>query len=140
MPAAQRQLIDDEPAATKTARLSDLTNGQEADFFALLSAKELMTTKNGKPYFRVAFRDTGREVSFPIWGDAPLATVCRDEWAVGTFYKLRASYRDTSFGPQLEIRRIRAVNDADVRRRRREMLKNRRRLAEEVDKSTTPRS
>ena len=39
------------------------------------------------------------------------------------------------------VMRLPAVraNLADVRRRRREMLKNRRRLAEEVDKSTTPR-
>ncbi len=94
-------------------RLADLVNGQEADLFALLSAKEELTTRDGKPYFRVAFRDAQREVSFPVWSDAPLAVACRDEWNVGVFYKLRAVYRDTNFGPQLDIRRIRAVNDAD---------------------------
>jgi len=114
MPAAQRRLEIDEPAASHVARLADLAHGQEADFFALLAAKEELTTKDGKPYFRVSFRDAGREVSFPVWSDAPLAKACRDEWQVGEFYKLRAAYRDTNFGPQLEIRRIRAVADADA--------------------------
>ena len=38
-------------------KLSELENNQEGDFFALLSAKEALTTKDGKPYHRVAFRD-----------------------------------------------------------------------------------
>ena len=94
--------------------LSEMTPGQEADLFALLSAKETQTTRDGKPYFRVAFRDSGREVSFPVWSDAPHAAACRDEWKVGEFYKLRAVYRETNFGPQLDIRRIRAVIAEDA--------------------------
>jgi 3'-5' exoribonuclease len=113
MPTAQRKLIDDPPETSKIPRLCDLASGQEADFFALLAGKETLTTKDGKPYFRVTFRDASRDCSFPIWSDAPLATACRDEWEIGVFYKLRAQYRETSFGPQLEIRRIRAVIDAD---------------------------
>jgi 3'-5' exoribonuclease len=93
--------------------LADLTNGEEADFFALLAACDQLTTKDGKPYQRVTFRDAGRSVSFPIWSDAPFATACREEWQVGEFYKLRALYRETNFGPQLEIRKIRPVEAAD---------------------------
>ncbi|RIK79721.1 MAG: nucleotide-binding protein [Planctomycetota bacterium] len=96
-----------------TTALCELTPGQEADFFALLASKDELRTKEGKPYFRVTFRDARREVNFPIWGDAPLAPACRDEWIVGAFYKLRAAYRETSYGPQLDIRRIRPVNDED---------------------------
>jgi 3'-5' exoribonuclease len=33
---------------------------------------------------------------------------------VGDFYKLRAAYRETNYGPQLEIRRIRPTNDEDA--------------------------
>ena len=62
MPAAQRKLLDDEPPPSDMARLGDLAHGQEADFFALLSSKEELKTKDGKPYFRVAFRDAKREV------------------------------------------------------------------------------
>ena len=94
--------------------LSDLVHGQEADFFALLAAKEELKTRDGKPYFKVAFRDALREVTFPIWADSPWAVDCRDAWQTGECYKLRAAYRDTTYGPQLDIRRIRAVVDADA--------------------------
>ena len=101
-------------AKSTTTLLADLIHGQEGEFFALLSSKEELTTKDGKPYFRVGFCDAGREVSFPIWGDTTWATACRESWTVGEFYKLRAQYRETNYGPQLEIRKIRAVNDKDA--------------------------
>lgn len=94
--------------------LSDLADGQEADFFALLAAKNEATTKEGKKYWRVTFRDARREVNFPIWTDSPHSEACKNDWHVGTFYKLRALYRETSFGPQLEIRRIRSVVKEDA--------------------------
>lgn len=93
--------------------LSELAEGQEADFFALLSEKQELTTRDGKPYFRVSFRDARREVGLPIWADSPLSTMCRNEWAVGEFYKLRAKVQQTNFGPQLEIRRIRPIEKSD---------------------------
>jgi len=96
-----------------TVTLSEMQPDQEGDLFALLSAKEELTTKNGKPYFRVTFRDGHKEVGFPIWGDSPWAVDCRDQWTPGRFYKLRAVYRETQYGPQLDIRRIREATDAD---------------------------
>lgn len=93
--------------------LCELTDDQEADFFALLSEKQELTTRDGKPYHRVTFRDSLREVSFPIWSDAPLAVQCRDHWAPGQFYKIRAVLRQSNYGPQLEIKKIRAVEDGD---------------------------
>lgn len=94
--------------------LADMENGQEADLFALLSAKEEQKTRDGKPYWRVSFRDARREVSFPIWSDAPLAEDCRRAWTTGVYYKLRAVYRETNYGPQLEIRKIRETTEADA--------------------------
>jgi 3'-5' exoribonuclease len=94
--------------------LSEMTNGQEADLFVLLTAKEELTTRDGKPYFKVAFRDHGREVNFPIWGDSAWAIDCKEKWQAGKFYKVRAIYRDTNYGPQLEIRKIRETNDGDA--------------------------
>ena len=79
-----------------------------------MTAKEQLTTRDGKPYFRVSFRDARREVSFPIWGDSPLAVDCRDAWQPGTHYKIRGIYRETDYGPQLDIRRIREVGEDDV--------------------------
>jgi 3'-5' exoribonuclease len=94
--------------------LDEIAPGQEADMFVLLSAKEELTAKNGKPYFKVAFRGREREVSFPIWDNSPWAAECRSQWTPGVFYKVRAVYRETGFGPQLEIRKIREVVDSDA--------------------------
>ncbi len=109
MPNPQTSLFE----TSSNVPLAELKHGQEADFFALLTAKEELTTKDGKPYFRVGFRDAGREVNFPIWSDSTWANACRDDWTVGEFFKLRAQFRETNFGPQLEIRKIRPVSDED---------------------------
>jgi 3'-5' exoribonuclease len=90
-----------------------MVTGQEGDLFALMTSKEELTTREGKPYFKVGFRDARREVSFPIWDNSPWAAECRDHWTPGVFYKLRAVYRETTYGPQLEIRKIREVVDGD---------------------------
>ena len=37
--------------------LSEMTHGQEADLFVLMTVKEELTTRDGKPYFKVGFRD-----------------------------------------------------------------------------------
>ncbi len=94
--------------------LWEMSAGQEADLFALLSAKEDLKTREGKPYWRVTFRDAKRTVSFPIWDNSPWAAECRDRWTPGAFYKLRATLRETSYGPQLDIRKIREVVPADA--------------------------
>jgi 3'-5' exoribonuclease len=94
--------------------LSDMEADQEADLFVLLSGKEELLTREGKRYFRVTFRDALREVSFPIWDNSPLAADCRQRWTPGAFYKVRAAYRETNYGPQLDIRKIREVTEADA--------------------------
>jgi 3'-5' exoribonuclease len=94
--------------------LSEMVPGQEADLFVLMTSKEELKTREGKPYCRVGFRDARREVSFPIWDNSPWAADCRDRWTPGVFYKLRATYRETNYGPQLDIRKIREVSDADA--------------------------
>jgi len=93
--------------------LADLANGEEGDFFALMTAKEELRTRDGKPYYKVSFRDGRRVVAFPVWNDSAWAEDCRKNWSPGVHYKLRAVYRETNYGPQLDIRKIRAVNDED---------------------------
>ncbi len=93
--------------------LHKLTDGELGDFFALLADKQVLTTKEGKPYYRVTFCDSEREVSFPIWSDSTHANACREEWQVGEFYKLRAELSDTRYGMQLDIHRIRLVESSD---------------------------
>jgi 3'-5' exoribonuclease len=98
---------------TRVVPLCELAEGQEGEFFALLSEKQELKTRDGKPYFRVSFRDARREVGFPIWSDSPLARECRDHWAAGGFYRLKAVLRQTNYGPQLDIRKIRPIEDSD---------------------------
>jgi 3'-5' exoribonuclease len=93
--------------------LSEAGDGQLADFFLVMTQKEEAITRNGKPYYKVAFRDAGGEVAFPIWSDATWALACRDDWQVGVFYKVRAVYRESDYGPQLDIEKIREITDAD---------------------------
>jgi 3'-5' exoribonuclease len=101
------------PKSMPVVPLFELKPDQEADFFAMMTTKEELKTKTGNPYFKVAFRDANREVSFPIWDNSPWAADCRDGWNPGSFYKIRATFRETNFGPQLDIRKIREVNDDD---------------------------
>lgn len=101
------------PAAMPVVALSEMVADQEADLFVLMTLKEQLTTRDGKPYFKVGFRDAGREVTFPIWGNSPFAVDCRDYWTPGKFYKLRAVYRESNYGPQLDIRKIREAVETD---------------------------
>jgi 3'-5' exoribonuclease len=50
-------------------KLNQLEPGQMADCFALLSAKDQSKTRDGKPYYRVSFRDSVRTVTAMIWSD-----------------------------------------------------------------------
>ena len=102
------------PVTMPILALSAMLPGQEADIFVLMTAKEQLTTREGKPYYRVGFRDGGREVVFPIWDNSPWAAECRDKWTPGAFYKVRAVYRETNYGPQLDLRKIREVCAADA--------------------------
>lgn len=95
--------------------LADLEDGQRADCFAMLGDKQTATTRDGKPYYRVTFRDRHRTVTFPIWSDAPWYAACEKEWEPGEFYKIRGVYRETQYGPQLEIEKIRPVVPEDAR-------------------------
>jgi 3'-5' exoribonuclease len=93
--------------------LHELEPNQEADVFVLLAEKEATKTKEGKPYYWVTFCDARREVRFPVWSDTALYKEIKP-LKQGTHCKLRAIYRITTFGPQLEIHKIRVVEDADV--------------------------
>jgi 3'-5' exoribonuclease len=96
------------------SRLSELTPGQQADFFALLAEKTRGLTREGKPYYACRFRDARRAVTFMAWADDRWYPACEQEWQAGRFYKLRAVYQEHErYGPQVELLNIRAVNDSD---------------------------
>ena len=95
------------------SKLSDLKPGAVGDAFALLCSKKADVTKGGKPFFKCAFRDAAREVAVMVWSDSGHYADCEKSWKKGTFYKLRGKYEDGNFGPQLNLDRIRPVNDDD---------------------------
>ena len=95
-------------------RLSEMTSNQSGDLFAVLASKEQSQTKDGKPYFRVTFRDAKRKATSMIWSDHAHFPDCSENWNVGTFYKIRGKYTENSYGPQIEIERIRPVENADA--------------------------
>jgi 3'-5' exoribonuclease len=96
------------------ARLSELTSGQFADFFALLAEKAKGLTREGKPYYTCRFRDLKRTVTFMVWADGPWFEECEKEWREGGLYKLRATYGESErYGPQLELQNLRAATKED---------------------------
>jgi len=95
-------------------RLHELTPGQFADCFALLSERTRGATRESKPYYTCRFRDARRIVAFMAWADGGLFEVCEQEWRVGQFFKIRGTYGENErYGPQIEIQQIRSVIDAD---------------------------
>jgi 3'-5' exoribonuclease len=95
-------------------RLSELTSGQNADFFALLSERTRSTTREGKPYYTCRFRDARRWANLMVWADTPWYEPCERDWREGQVYKIRGVYTEHDrYGAQLEVHNIRPAGDAD---------------------------
>src|SRR5258708_6665367 len=93
-------------------RLSELTPGQTADFFAVLADKTKGATRDGKPFYTCRFRDARRTVTLMVWADSPTFEECQTDWQPGHYFKLRAKYGDHErYGPQIELEMIRPVNE-----------------------------
>lgn len=93
--------------------LNQLNAGDKADLFLMMTTRQELTTRDGKPYLRVGFRDATMEVQFPIWQDSPWFEACQSTWAPGEFYRLQAVFRQSKYGPQLDIEAIRPVRPED---------------------------
>jgi 3'-5' exoribonuclease len=96
-------------------RLSELTPGQSADFFALLTERTKGATREGKPFYTCRFRDARRTVAFMVWSDGGWFEACERDWQVGQFYKIRGQYGEHErYGGQIDIHNIRPVNEGDA--------------------------
>ena len=93
--------------------LCELKVGQTADCFVLLVEKEHRQTRSGKPFFTLTVRDRGRKVGVPIWSDSEFFAACEHEWQPGQFFKVRGTFRNTEWGPQLELEKVRLATDDD---------------------------
>lgn len=108
------QLFPESDAGPQIVRLADMQPDQTGDCFVLLVSRERGTTRDGKPYYRVTFRDAGRTATAMIWSDGGFFAECERDWKPGEFYKLRCRYAESSFGPQVDIDRIRLATGADA--------------------------
>ncbi|MBV9123093.1 MAG: HD domain-containing protein [Planctomycetes bacterium] len=96
------------------ARLRELTPGQFADFFVLLTERTRGETRDGKPYYTCRFRDDRRTASVMVWSDSPWFEACEKEWREGQFFKIRGVYGEhEKFGPQIDLHNLRPVVEAD---------------------------
>jgi len=93
--------------------LGTLAPGEQGDCFVLLTARDRGNTRDGKPFFRIGFRDPDRSVTVMIWRDTPWFEQCEQDWQPGTFFKIRCTYFENQYGPQIELERIRPVEPAD---------------------------
>ncbi|MBI2806520.1 MAG: HD domain-containing protein [Planctomycetes bacterium] len=95
-------------------RLCEMTPGQAGDFFVLLAERTRGSRRDGKPFFTCRFRDAQRTAAFMVWSDGPWYGPCDAEWREGAFYRIRGAYQEhPTYGPQIEIERIRPIDDED---------------------------
>jgi 3'-5' exoribonuclease len=102
-------------ATTSLRKLSELEPGDVASFFVLLATKDPGTTRDGKPYFRVTFRDPARSATTMVWHDADWFADCEAKWKPGDFFKVQGRYVENKFGSQIEPDQIRPVNADDAK-------------------------
>lgn len=113
--AGQKRLIpDSDGPSASVVRLSDFEPGETGDCFALLAGRERAMTRDGKPYFRVSFRDASRTATAMIWSDSAFFADCEERWQTGGFYKLRCKYTETQYGPQIDLDRVRPAEESDA--------------------------
>ena len=98
----------------EVVRLSDLTDGQEAQCFAALVRKVRGTTYKNESFLKCYFRDKYVTLEAPVWGDSRFLKQA-ETWGEGLAYRLyvRASVKPR-YGLQIEIINIRPAVEADV--------------------------
>lgn len=91
----------------------ELEAGVLGQAFVLLDSKTQAKTRDGKPYYRVVFRDAVRSATAMVWADSRWFDDCHENWTKDGFYKIRGKYTESQYGPQLDIERIRAVESPE---------------------------
>ena len=106
------------PKSSSNARpivktLSDMNASSPGDCYAQLVEVERRLTKDGNPYYKTSFRDSKSSAQAILWRENRLFNECEQFWKVGRFYKIRGLVRNTNYGRQLDILRIREVTRDD---------------------------
>lgn len=93
--------------------LASLNHSTPIDCFVQLVSRERRLTKEGNPFFKATFRDSRQSTHAVLWNESPLFKDCEKNWKIGKYYKIRGLIRNTNYGSQLEILRIREVTPDD---------------------------
>jgi 3'-5' exoribonuclease len=105
------------PAPPPLLALCDLTDGAEAECFALLARRERGVTKKGERFYKCYFRDKKAVLEAPIWANSPFIGQV-EGWVESNAYRLlvRAENKPR-YGMQIELLAIRpatpALDEAD---------------------------
>ena len=110
---ADRMASADLGTGTAVVRLSDLVDGQEAEFFAALVKRDQGTDKHGNPYFKCHFRDKRAVRVAPIWSSDPLLTFATS-WPLNAAFRLKAKAESSKYGPQIKVVECREVIPEDA--------------------------
>lgn len=106
----QKSLLGGDSASM---RFSELPLGTQGDCFVLLSSREKSATRDGKPYYRVQFRDEARSATLMVWRDSPWFQDCETKWTEGAIYKVRVTVGQNQYGLQVDLDRWRELVDGD---------------------------
>lgn len=93
--------------------IADLNVSAPTDCFVQLVSCERRLTRDGKPFYKVTFRDARQSIQAILWKENPLFRDCQQYWKKGGYYKIRGIARNTNYGIQLDILRIRGVTPDD---------------------------
>ena len=95
----------------KPCFVSNLQDGQTITTYFLVSAKEIRTTREGKPYLRLELGDSTGRVEARMWDgfDHAAASFERDD-----FVKVQARVENYRNRPQLAIEKIRRAEEDEV--------------------------
>jgi 3'-5' exoribonuclease len=108
-----RTASGEETASPKIPRiaLSDIADGQTAEFFAAIGSMEQRTASNGKPFYYLELNDRKRRIAARVWSNSPIYETCERQWKVGCHLLVHAKH-DGKFGLTILTARLICKDDA----------------------------
>lgn len=101
----------EEPKPVVRVALCEVGEGQTAQFYAAVTARDKRTTKTKKPYYHLELADKKRRVAARVWDNCEAFEQCDRTWAVGSHLFVHAKH-DKEWN-QMTILTARVVTDAD---------------------------
>jgi 3'-5' exoribonuclease len=91
-------------------KISDLSEGEQASGFALLTKKELRTDRNNKEYLDLELSDATGSIAGKVWSDSP---ALKGDYEAHDFVAYKGSVSDFRGQLQLRVQECRRASEAD---------------------------